>query len=235
MFLCGSHSLQLALSLVTCLVCVGDTGHPVSVRPATSGCEGHDQGSQGERCGGEDGHWRPERHRSGDVPHAGHGNEGTGRSVTRVASGAMTACFWESTLDVWTASVRVDGGIAVCVHICVRARAGFRLQILDTHVLNGNIAGLGATLDEVILNSNGFAEVFPEHKFQSAPPPPRTCSHARIVDAAIVFIVCAAALSAVLHLLVLAIVPCMWHADLHGVLVSRGGGPCVFLTRCCSR
>ena len=44
---------------------------------------------------------------------------------------------------------------------------GVAAQILDTHVLNGNIAGLGATVDDVILSSNGFAEVFPEHKFQS--------------------------------------------------------------------
>jgi hypothetical protein len=47
---------------------------------------------------------------------------------------------------------------------------------------------MGTTIGEVILASNGFAEVYPEHKFQSTvlpyhtrahtPPPPLTHAHA---------------------------------------------------------
>jgi len=53
---------------------------------------------------------------------------------------------------------------AIAVETC--RMLGMGTRILNTEVLNGNLGGLGATLDEVILNANGFAEVYPEHKFQ---------------------------------------------------------------------
>jgi hypothetical protein len=44
------------------------------------------------------------------------------------------------------------------------------IQILNTEALNGNFQGMGTTIGEVILSANGFAEVYPEHKFQSECP-----------------------------------------------------------------
>jgi hypothetical protein len=44
------------------------------------------------------------------------------------------------------------------------------LQILNTESLNQDYSAMGTTLGEVILGANGFAEVYPEHKFQSACP-----------------------------------------------------------------
>jgi hypothetical protein len=41
-------------------------------------------------------------------------------------------------------------------------------QILNTEALNADYSTMGTTIGEVILSSNGFAEVYPEHKFQSA-------------------------------------------------------------------
>ena len=41
-------------------------------------------------------------------------------------------------------------------------------QILNTEHLNRNHAALGTNLGDIILAANGFAEVYPEHKFQSA-------------------------------------------------------------------
>jgi hypothetical protein len=44
------------------------------------------------------------------------------------------------------------------------------LQILNTEAMNADYAASGTTLGEVILQSNGFAEVYPEHKFLSTFP-----------------------------------------------------------------
>ncbi len=57
------------------------------------------------------------------------------------------------------------------------ARAGPRVvQILNTEALNADYTTTGTTIGEVILASNGFAEVYPEHKFQSAWAHP-ACAH----------------------------------------------------------
>jgi magnesium-transporting ATPase (P-type) len=47
----------------------------------------------------------------------------------------------------------------ICVHLPP--------QILNTEALNADFSKSGTTLGEVILSANGFAEVYPEHKFQS--------------------------------------------------------------------
>lgn len=60
----------------------------------------------------------------------------------------------------------------------VRAPAAARAQILNTEALNGNLGTHGTTLGEVILGANGFAEVYPEHKFQSALPRQRSAGAA---------------------------------------------------------
>jgi hypothetical protein len=51
------------------------------------------------------------------------------------------------------------------------------LQILNTEALNSDYSTMGTTIGEVILASNGFAEVYPEHKFQSTVLP-YTCTRA---------------------------------------------------------
>ena len=58
--------------------------------------------------------------------------------------------------------------VCPCAFVCV-------FQILTTAVLNGQFQHLGATLNDVILHANGFAEVYPEHKFQSTPAPYPVC------------------------------------------------------------
>ena len=40
-------------------------------------------------------------------------------------------------------------------------------QILNTEALNADYKSLGTSIGDVILSANGFAEVYPEHKFQS--------------------------------------------------------------------
>lgn len=53
---------------------------------------------------------------------------------------------------------------AIAIETC--RQLGMGTKILNTNVLNGDYHGLGASLEDVILQSNGFAEVMPEHKFQ---------------------------------------------------------------------
>ncbi len=54
------------------------------------------------------------------------------------------------------------------------------LQILNTDALNAGSSNYGSSLGDVILQANGFAEVYPEHKFQSMCRDVEVVTHRRI-------------------------------------------------------